>query len=64
MGFEGAVAAIASKGQYDAQLTNFLKNIAIMGGMLMVWAFGPGSIAVARTTAWIDRRESSRFAVE
>ena len=24
------------------QQINFLKNVAIMGGMLMVWAFGPG----------------------
>lgn len=29
-----------------AQRTNFLKNLAIMGGMLMVWAFGPGRYAL------------------
>ena len=26
----------------------FMKNIAIMGGMLMVWAFGPGRISFDR----------------
>jgi len=29
-----------------AQVTNFLKNVAIMGGMLMVFAFGPGAYSV------------------
>ena len=28
--------------QYMNQQNHFLKNVAIMGGMLMVWAFGPG----------------------
>ena len=32
--------------QLVAQRTNFLKNVAIMGGMLMVWAFGPGRYAL------------------
>ena len=32
--------------QLVAQRTNFLKNLAIMGGMLMVWAFGPGRYAL------------------
>jgi putative oxidoreductase len=34
--------------QYRNQQTNFLKNVAIMGGMLMVFAFGPGRIAFDR----------------
>ncbi len=32
--------------QVMAQQTNFFKNVSIMGGMLMVWAFGPGRLAV------------------
>ena len=32
--------------QYNAQLNNFLKNFAIIGGLLMVAAFGPGRISV------------------
>ncbi len=34
--------------QLVAQRTNFLKNLAIMGGMLMVWAMGPGRLALDR----------------
>ena len=34
--------------QYVAQQSNFLKNVAIMGGMLMVFAFGPGRLAIDR----------------
>ena len=34
--------------QYVAQQNNFLKNVAIMGGMLMVFAFGPGRLALDR----------------
>ena len=26
----------------------FLKNIAVIGGMLMVWAMGPGRLSIAR----------------
>lgn len=33
-------------GQYAAQLNNFLKNIAIIGGLLMFITFGPGSTSV------------------
>ena len=29
----------------------FLKNMSIMGGMLMVWAFGPGRLALGGETA-------------
>ncbi len=32
--------------QVMAQRTDFFKNVAIMGGMLMVWAFGPGRYAL------------------
>jgi putative oxidoreductase len=34
--------------QYQMQQINFLKNLTIMGGMLMVWAFGPGRFALDR----------------
>ncbi|MCC7326790.1 MAG: DoxX family protein [Burkholderiales bacterium] len=37
--------------QVMAQQTNFLKNVTIMGGMLMVWAFGPGRLALDRDGA-------------
>ena len=43
--FEGA--------QYAAQMNNFLKNFAVIGGLLYVAAFGPGSLSVdgrARTS--------------
>ncbi|MFZ5556147.1 MAG: DoxX family protein [Pseudomonadota bacterium] len=32
--------------QYQAQFNNFMKNIAIMGGMLYVMAYGPGPLSV------------------
>ena len=32
--------------QYDNQMNHFLKNIAIIGGLLMVASFGPGSASV------------------
>jgi len=35
--------------QYQAQMGNFMKNFTIMGGMLMVWAFGPGRYAIDKT---------------
>jgi len=31
-----------------SQAVNFWKNVAIMGGMLYVWAFGPGRLSVDR----------------
>ena len=34
--------------QAMAQQIGFMKNVTIMGGMLMVWAFGPGRIAIDR----------------
>jgi len=34
--------------QYEAQHINFMKNLAIMGGMLMVYAFGPGRLSIDR----------------
>jgi putative oxidoreductase len=34
--------------QYGAQKINFLKNLAIMGGMLYVVAFGGGPLSVSR----------------
>jgi putative oxidoreductase len=32
--------------QYAAQMNNFLKNLAIVGGLLYVIAFGPGMLSV------------------
>jgi putative oxidoreductase len=32
--------------QYNGQLNNFLKNVAVIGGLLMVATFGPGSASV------------------
>lgn len=37
--------------QYQTQQIQFMKNLTIMGGMLMVWAFGPGRFALDRDTA-------------
>jgi putative oxidoreductase len=37
--------------QYQNQMGHFMKNFTIMGGMLMVWAFGPGRFALDRETA-------------
>ncbi len=37
--------------QYENQMGHFMKNFTIMGGMLMVWAFGPGRFALDRDTA-------------
>ena len=34
--------------QYMNQQNHFLKNVAIMGGLLMVWAFGPGRLSIGR----------------
>ena len=33
-------------GQYNGQLNNFLKNVAIIGGLLMFATYGPGSASV------------------
>lgn len=32
----------------QAEMTNFMKNITIAGGMLMVVAFGPGKLSLTR----------------
>lgn len=32
--------------QVQAQQTQFLKNLSILGGMLMVYAFGPGALSL------------------
>lgn len=41
----------APPGQVMAEQISFLKNVTIMGGMLMVWAFGPGRLALDRDGA-------------
>lgn len=33
----------------EMQLINFMKNLAIMGGLLILSAFGPGALSVDRT---------------
>lgn len=35
--------------QYANQMTHFFKNVAIIGGLLMVAAFGPGSSSVDKS---------------
>lgn len=39
--------------QAQIELINFLKNIAIMGGLLLIVAFGPGPYSV---DSWLRRR--------
>ena len=47
----------ADQASYMGQYLNFWKNIAIAGGMLMVAAFGPGSIALDdRSSRPVDTR--------
>jgi putative oxidoreductase len=36
----------ADAGQYANQMTHFFKNLCIIGGLMMVAAFGPGPISV------------------
>jgi putative oxidoreductase len=38
----------AAPEQLASQKINFMKNVTIMGGMLMVWAFGPGRFSLDR----------------
>lgn len=33
-------------GQVQDQMNHFLKNVSIMGGMLLLWASGPGAYSV------------------
>ena len=40
---------ISDPGQYGNQLNHFLKNFAIIGGMLFVAACGPGSMSVDKS---------------
>ena len=35
--------------QFNNQLNHFLKNLAVIGGLLMVTTFGPGSASVDKT---------------
>jgi len=41
----------APANQVMSQQINFMKNVTIMGGMLLVWAFGPGRISLDREAA-------------
>ena len=34
--------------QVQNQMNNFLKNFSIMGGMLILWAFGPGAYSLEK----------------
>ena len=51
-GFAGTAGCMASKGmpmaEAQAQVTQFLENLSILGGMLNVAAFGPGAWSVDR----------------
>ena len=38
----------AAPDQMQMQQTHFMKNLAIMGGLLVLWAFGPGRYALER----------------
>ena len=31
------------------QMTHFMKNVAIMGGLLVLWALGPGALSLRRS---------------
>lgn len=42
--------------QYANQMNHFLKNAAIMGGMLYIAVFGPGSISVDERAGAPSRR--------
>ena len=55
-----AVAAVlghpfwaADPDHYQSQYTNFMKNVAIMGGYLALFIAGPGSISL---DGWLRRR--------
>jgi len=37
--------------EHQTQLVNFLKNLAIMGGLLMIAAAGPGALSLGRPAA-------------
>jgi putative oxidoreductase len=37
--------------EQQAQMVNFLKNLAIMGGLLMIAAFGPGKLSIGNRAA-------------
>lgn len=51
-----AFDAVQQAAQYGAQKINFLKNLAIMGGMLYVVAFGGGPLSVSRTPRVVTAR--------
>jgi len=40
---------ISDPGQFNNQLNHFLKNLSIVGGLLYVATFGPGSASVDKT---------------
>lgn len=40
---------ISDAGQYANQMNHFLKNLALIGGLLFVVAFGPGRMAVDKS---------------
>ena len=39
------------------QLANFLKNVALLGGALVIFAFGAGALSV---DAWLVRKRIAR----
>jgi len=40
---------VSDPGQFNNQLNHFLKNLSIVGGLLYVATFGPGSASVDKT---------------
>ncbi|MBN2081358.1 DoxX family protein [bacterium] len=42
--------------QFQMQMVNFQKNLAIMGGLMLVMAFGAGPLSV---DAWLQTRQSA-----
>jgi len=46
--------------QLSAQKINFFKNVSILGGMLMVYTFGPGRYSIDRARASIIRAGANR----
>jgi putative oxidoreductase len=43
---------------HDFMGTHFQKNLGIMGGLLMIAAFGPGRLAVSAARGWRQRKLS------
>src|SRR5262245_55531115 len=49
-----------SDAQQQAQMTQFLKNIAVIGGLLFYYVSGPGAWSLAGRSAEVDAAEPAR----